>query len=191
MANPEHLAILKQGREIWNSWKAEIFFKGVHPDLSGADDFAGIMIKLEQVDLDDANLHATNFAGTDLFLARFRHADMSSANLAGAFLSNTDFTDTNLSNANLRQARIIDARFDETELGGSDFSDAEIQITVFRNVDLSAVKGLDTVRHTGPSTIGIDTLYKSKGNIPEVFLRGCGVPEDMIAYARSLLRAGD
>ena len=30
------------------------------------------------------------------------------------------------------------------------------------------------------------TLYKSKGNIPEAFLKGCGVPDQMIEYARSL-----
>jgi hypothetical protein len=36
------------------------------------------------------------------------------------------------------------------------------------------------VRHRGESTIGIDTLFISKGKIPEVFLRGCGVPESLI-----------
>ena len=41
------------------------------------------------------------------------------------------------------------------------------------------------MKHRGPSTIGIDTIYRSKGNIPEVFLRGAGVPEDFIVYMRS------
>jgi len=36
----------------------------------------------------------------------------------------------------------------------------------FANVDLSAVKGLDSVKPNGPSTIGIDTLILSKGEIP-------------------------
>ena len=39
----------------------------------------------------------------------------------------------------------------------------------------------------GPSTIGIDTLYRSHGNIPEVFLRGAGVPDEMITYMKSLV----
>ncbi len=43
------------------------------------------------------------------------------------------------------------------------------------------------MQHRAPSTIGIDTIYKSKGNIPEVFLRGAGVPEDFIVYMRSLV----
>ena len=36
------------------------------------------------------------------------------------------------------------------------------------------------------SHIDIHTLYKSKGNIPEVFLRGCGVPEEFITFIPSL-----
>jgi hypothetical protein len=50
------------------------------------------------------------------------------------------------------------------------------------DVELSTVKGLNTVEHHGPSTIGIDNLYKSDGKIPDVFLRGAGVPENLIAY---------
>jgi hypothetical protein len=48
------------------------------------------------------------------------------------------------------------------------------------------VKGLATVRHRGPSTIGIDTIYKSHGKIPLAFLRGAGVPDNFIEYMGSL-----
>ena len=34
----------------------------------------------------------------------------------------------------------------------------------------------------GPSTVGIDTLFRSGGKIPEAFLRGCGVPETLIVH---------
>ena len=40
--------------------------------------------------------------------------------------------------------------------------------------------------HLGPSSIGIDTIYNSQGNIPEVFLRGCGLPDTFITYVKSL-----
>jgi hypothetical protein len=43
------------------------------------------------------------------------------------------------------------------------------------------------VEHSGPCSIGIDTIYRSKGNIPESFLRGCGVPDEFITYAKSLV----
>lgn len=49
---------------------------------------------------------------------------------------------------------------------------------MFGDLDLSGVKGLESVRHVGPSNIGVDTLYRSNGNIPITFLRGCGVPEE-------------
>jgi hypothetical protein len=59
--------------------------------------------------------------------------------------------------------------------------------TIFSDNDLSVVQGLDTVKHHGPSTIGIDAIYRSGGKIPEVFLRGCGVPDNFIAYVGSLV----
>src|SRR6185436_4287773 len=41
----------------------------------------------------------------------------------------------------------------------------------------------------GPSYIDINTLYKSRGNIPESFLRGCGAPDTFITFVRSLVNA--
>ncbi len=49
------------------------------------------------------------------------------------------------------------------------------------------VKNLEAVRHEGPSTIGIDTIYRSQGKIPEAFLRGAGVPDLFLEYMRSLV----
>ena len=60
-------------------------------------------------------------------------------------------------------------------------------LTSFGNVDLSVVKNLETATYTGPSTIGIDTIYRSQGNIPETFLRGAGVPDSFLDYMRSLV----
>jgi TIR domain len=62
-------------------------------------------------------------------------------------------------------------------------------MTIFGDIDLSTVKGLDTMQHEGPSTIGIDTIYRSKGNIPEAFLRGAGVPETFITNIRALVES--
>jgi TIR domain len=49
-------------------------------------------------------------------------------------------------------------------------------------MDLSDVTGLDTIIHFGPSSIGVDTIYRSRGAIAEEFLRNCGVPDDFIEY---------
>jgi hypothetical protein len=49
-------------------------------------------------------------------------------------------------------------------------------------VDLSNVKGLESLMHLGPSTIGIDTIYKSMGKVPVPFLKNAGVPAHLIDY---------
>ena len=43
------------------------------------------------------------------------------------------------------------------------------------------------MRHFGPSSVGIDTLFGSGGKIPAEFLRGCGIPDELITYLPSLL----
>ena len=73
------------------------------------------------------------------------------------------------------------------DLTGADLTGARIGWTVFGNVDLSKARGLEAVRQGFPSTIGIDTIYRSHGNIPEVFLRGAGVPDDLITHSKSLV----
>jgi hypothetical protein len=72
-------------------------------------------------------------------------------------------------------------------LARADLAGAHIAWTIFSDVDLSTARGLETVQHHAPSTIGIDTLYRSHGNIHEVFLRGAGVPDEMITYIKSLV----
>lgn len=53
-------------------------------------------------------------------------------------------------------------------------------------VDLRDVVGLDTVVHYGPSSLGLDTIELSQGQIPDIFLRGCGVSDRLIEYLPSL-----
>jgi hypothetical protein len=59
--------------------------------------------------------------------------------------------------------------------------------TSFGDVDLSVVKNLETVVHDGPSTIGFDTIIRSQGKIPEIFLRGAGVPDSISEAIPSLV----
>jgi hypothetical protein len=60
--------------------------------------------------------------------------------------------------------------------------------TVLTDVDLAAVIGLNRVLHSGPSSLGLDTIYKSEGRLDELFLRGVGVQDAFIAYLPSLVR---
>lgn len=120
----------------------------------------------------------------DLIAANLVRADLGKANLFRANLTEAYLREANLTDADLRGAH-----FSAADLSDADFSEALLGWTILADVDLSTAKGLETVRHSGPSTIGVDTIYRSKGKIPEVFLRGAGLPDDLIGYIRSIAGA--
>ncbi len=217
MANAEYLAILKQGVEKWNRWRERnpdirLDFTGAdlsRADLSGADlhgatffraDLSGAMFfrailrraDLSEADLSEAWLFRADLGGAVLRGANLLEADLSEAvlseaNLSGADIREADLSGADLSGADLSDADIYGADLSGAVLSGADLGNASVGGTLFVNVDLSKVKGLETVVHYWASTIGIDTLYKSQGKISEVFLRGCGVPEELITYLPSLI----
>jgi hypothetical protein len=190
MANQEHVKILKQGVEAWNSWRGEN--SEMHPDLSSAD-FTGVNLagaKLAGVNLTSANLTSANLigvdlTGSDLISTDLTGADLVAANLIAADLSIADLTGADLTNAEFVYAGLRWANLTRTELRSTDFAHAIMFSTIFADTDLSEAKGLDSVDHWGPPEISISTLYKSGGDIPEAFLRGCGVPDDFIAFIPS------
>jgi hypothetical protein len=205
MADEKHLAIIKQNVATWNLWRAE---SGVLPDLSDANlkraDLKGANLtdvdlrgaNLVQADLSDAYLVEANCSGANLTDARldytkFLLVNLSEANLDGAVLLGTKLSEVNLTNATLIGATLLRAIFERTALNGTNFESAFVVETAFASCDLSEPKGLDLILHVGPSTIGIDTIYRSKGRIPEKFLRGCGVPESFITQMHSLVGAED
>ena len=136
-----------------------------------------VAANLSGADLQEALLWGTNWHGAILSGANFRKADLTGAEFSGAILNKANLGSANLETANFRDA----------DLAGADLSAAVVGWTLFGANDLSGVIGLETVVHRGPSTIGIDTLYKSQGKIPDAFLRGAGVPGNFIAYAHSLV----
>ncbi|MFZ0959623.1 MAG: toll/interleukin-1 receptor domain-containing protein [Terriglobia bacterium] len=187
MPNQEHLRILKEGVDAWKEWRLEN--AGINPGLWGAD-LAGA--DLRWADFMGANLCGANLQGTDLRWTCLVGADLRGTNIEGvelreAYLNRADLRGADLTEVDLREADMREADLRGANLANSDFAHARVDNTVFGDNDLSTVKGLETVQHQGPSTIGIDTIFKSKGNIPEVFLRGAGVPEDFIVYMRSLV----
>lgn len=131
---------------------------------------------LSKADLDRANLAGADLLSAHFNNATFRDANLYGANLVSATLTGADFNRTNLRLANIRLADLHEA----------DLNSAKLAYTVFGDIDLSTVKGLDRVEHYAPSTIGIDTLYRSKGKIPEVFLRGAGVSNELINYLEKI-----
>lgn len=182
MANPEHLEILEQGVEVWNKWR--FANRSVKPDLSHVELISAI--------LNNANLRSSNFSFADLRASTLTRALLNGANFNGADLSGAILHSANLSGAsfigaNFGGAQLQYANLKATKLAGADFLEVRMANTDIGDTDLSQVKNLESIQHKGPSTVGIDTIYKSGGKIPEAFLRGCGVPDEFITYMRSLV----
>jgi len=72
-------------------------------------------------------------------------------------------------------------------LSETDLSFATMAATILVKNRLSSVRGLDTIKHLGPSTIDLDTWASSDSPLPESFLRGVGAPDPLIHYQGSLL----
>ena len=195
MANPEHLEILKRGVAEWNDWTAAHGTWAA--DLRGAN-LRGAWLSgayLQGANLRGANLSEAYLSGAylysrdvDLIVAKGRgwayprEPHPSAAYRRGADLNGADLTGASLAGSNL-----IGTNFYGCLLADTDFSRSHLGFTNFAAVDLSAAKGLETVDHVSPSILDINTLYKSRGKIPEIFLRGCGVPEETIAYIDAMV----
>jgi uncharacterized protein YjbI with pentapeptide repeats len=164
MANPEHLAILEQGVEVWNKWREEN--PDIEPDLRGAD--------LKYGKFEGVNLKYVRLGG-----AQFFHAWVDNADFSGSSLTLTDFTVADLSNSDFRKAGLNNTQFLLSELRDAYFTEAEFNMTLIIDSDLSGARGLESCTHIGRSYIDHRTLARS-GNLPIEFLRGCGLPDFII-----------
>jgi uncharacterized protein YjbI with pentapeptide repeats len=72
MANPEHLAILKQGVKEWNAWHDKA--REIRPDLEDAN--------LTRTNLCGANLYCADLTGAKLICATARDAALRTALVA-------------------------------------------------------------------------------------------------------------
>ena len=143
-------------------------------NLAGAD--------LSSSDLSFANLEGANLSRANLSAANLTGASLNGASLRNATLFATNLTQTDLTGADLRGANIIKA-----ELESAAFFEAVFGMSTFVNCDLSTAIALDFSRHTGPSTIGLDTIVKSRGLLPKKFLLDAGVAEPFVAVQDSLI----
>jgi uncharacterized protein YjbI with pentapeptide repeats len=164
----------------------------VSADLSGAN-------------LSNASLNGANLSGAELIGSQLANADMVGVNLrnailASACLDNTNLCradldnailtgakiiNSNLSNAHLKRSHLIQARILGTELTNADLTGALLGETVFANLDLANVIGLDKCTHRGPSIVDNRTLERFN-RLPYQFLRGVGLPDNLIEYLPAL-----
>ena len=138
MANPQHIAWLREGAEVWNRRRQEEPFT---PDLSAEDislalgghdreDIREISVHLRGVNLSGANLKQAILRDTDLTGAALLGTDLSRARLSGSDLSRATLAGSRLWQTNLRSTKFIDARLLRVELAhailvGADLTGAQ------------------------------------------------------------------
>ncbi len=140
MANPEHLAKLKEGVERWDQWRIQN--PGIRPDLRGAD-LTGARLRgnLIKDRIDSKYKKTANFRETDFNGARLEGADLFWANLQGTDLSNADLTSaycmmTDFSNANLSGAKLWRANLRGASLRGASLSEADLREAILVETNL-------------------------------------------------------
>ena len=106
--DPDHLAKLKEGVEIWNQWSRNN--PEIKPNLKGAD--------LRRADLSGADLYRANLSGANLRSADLSGADLRSANLSGAYLNDANLSGANLFIANLSGANLFIANLSDADVSG-------------------------------------------------------------------------
>jgi uncharacterized protein YjbI with pentapeptide repeats len=166
MANEEHLALLKQGVDAWNEWKANN--PDIRPDLSFAMG-KGITIsgaKLSGVDLSRANLSRADLNRADLIGANLSEANLKEAYLSGADLIGANLTETDLISADLIGANLIGANLIGAKLNGTDLSKANLSGT-----DLTGAK-LIGAKLSGTNLSGAKL---SDANLTGAYLKGANL----------------
>ncbi|GHO98882.1 hypothetical protein KSF_089300 [Reticulibacter mediterranei] len=212
MADQQLIKRLLTGVDQWNQWRQEhpeeVRPNLIEADLRGANlhranlreanlieaDLRGANLhraNLHRVNFDRANLRKADLRGANLSMADLREADLREADLRGTRLSMTKLISVNLSGADLSgadlsSAAIYETTLSKTRLSGTNFDDASLSSTSFGDHDFREIKGLESIRHSGPSPLSINSLYLSKGDIPEAFVRGTGAPDSFIEYMRAL-----
>jgi hypothetical protein len=205
MASAHQLELLRRSVADFNAWRRT---SGEAIDLRGADlrgaelgqaNLVGAM--MGRAKLDGADLWMAELEGADLHLAALPETRLESANLIDADLNSAnlrqaDLTSATLGRAVLKMANLAGATFAAADLSGTDLSMADVTRTSFAgatfsrtllcSLDLRSTLGLDRAIHRSPSSIGVDTILMSSGGIPQAFLRGCGLPDDLIAYSNGL-----
>ena len=164
MANPKHLAVLKQGVETWNKWREE--HRNIQPDLIGAD-LRGV--DLSGANLKDANLFAANLQGADLRWAYLIKANLFESNLSGAKLFRADLSMANFVRAKLYRANLYRARLFRTNLSRANLCGANLHEASLSRAILFGAKLV------GANLKGADL---SEANLNSVDLSGAIIDKD-------------
>ena len=185
MANPEHVAKLKDGVEAWNAWmvvETSILTLGSYdlgvavaeqPELAHATFTDTRRVDLSGAVLDDAKLPGRNLSGANLRGARLTRADLAGVDLSGADLREADLrhawiTGATLKGANLRGANLGGAllnasNLQKVDLAGATITEANLNVADLTGADLTGVDlsgaGLNRTTLRGATLRGADLSW--------------------------------
>ena len=139
MADDEHVEILKQGTDAWNTWRKRN--PSTNPDLSN--------ISLARAELDGADFHNANLMGADLRRAQlkaanFRNADLERSDLTIAQCSKADFWNARLYKAVLVHANLRLAELGQCNLQHADLTEAHLSKASLLGADLTDAKLIES-----------------------------------------------
>lgn len=169
MANPHHLAWLREGTTSWNKRRL------ISADLSGEDlskhlasdtndairarspdlsniwlpraDMSNITLKnsnLSRCDFSEANFTDAELSRSDFSESKCSGATFCGANLASTTFSGYDLFQTNFSSAQFNSAVLKDAVFLSCRFHQTQFQDADLRGAIFGGCDLSEARLNDT-----------------------------------------------
>lgn len=142
---------------------------------------------LRCVDLSNACMNRSNLCKADLTFTNLFDASLADVNFGRATLELANLTNATLCRADFTEADMRRATLNGSDVTGAIFQDTYFGNTIFGDIDLTETIGLEFARHQGRSTVGVDTLFRSCGRVPERFLRECGLPEEVIASLPSFM----
>lgn len=171
MANPEHLAKLQEGVQVWNEWREKN--PDMKPDLSGAK-LRGA--ELRAVNLSWANLSETDLIGADLSGANLVGAKLYRASLVFGSLDKVNLSEANLFLADLKQANLMEANLPEAHLGGADLSGADLSKANLRRTDLRGTNLTNAVLRSADLTgVSLQHAVMVRTNFENAVLSDCSV----------------
>lgn len=131
-------------------------------------------------DSEERRLDGVDLSGCRLDEVNLRGVSLRDASLSGSVLVDADLSGADLRGADLRGAFLNGASFVQARMAGARLAGAEIGRTLFCDLDLSEVHGLEDLRHSANSEISFSALVRSGFRVSEQFLRSAGVSPGLL-----------
>jgi uncharacterized protein YjbI with pentapeptide repeats len=209
MADPEHLALLQQGVDVWNAWRVKE--PSASPDLGGARLIGADLraANLREANLREANLREANLSRSDLreaglqaadlrkailsqavlSKARLQAADLREANLSGAILHDANLYKADLSDANLYKAVLSEANPVQANLSQANLREANLIMANLRWAMLSGASlSQANLRHANLDGANLREANLSQADLSKANLRGANLDRANLSEA-DLVRA--